>query len=221
MTALLPRLLMIAFCLSHVLAFGPSPALSRRCLTSTATRLFSTAPKPLDQIIRLRGSVDEGYGRGGKKLGFPTANLPSSLFQNALEEVPTGVYMGYAWIEGTDSGRGMPQKAAVNVGYSPTFEGKENKEKIVEAHLILEEEGMTDFYHEVMRLSLIGFLRPEKKFDAFPDLVAAITNDIATAKEYLDEDPFVSSKTDSFLSSETWIGQDGGDDKASWEFQDW
>lgn len=215
---------MLTFCVSQALAFSPSPALSKWCLstsrsatTAPSTRLFGS-PKPLDQVIRLRGKVDSGYGRGGKKLGFPTANLPSSLFQNALENVPAGVYMGWAWIEGTESGRGMPQKAAVNVGYSPTFEGKENKEKIVEAHLILEEE-MTDFYDEVMRLSLIGFLRPEKKFDAFPDLVAAINDDVATAKETLDEDPFASFKTESFLSSESWVGKDGGDDEASWEFE--
>jgi riboflavin kinase len=220
---MLPRLTMIAFFLAQALAFSPSPAstLSRgRCLTSTTTRLFGGSPEPLDRVIRLRGKIDAGYGRGGKKLGFPTANLPSSLFQNALEEVPTGVYMGWALIEGDASGRGVPQKAAVNVGYSPTFEGKENKEKIVEAHLILEEE-MTDFYDEVMRLSLIGFLRPEKKFDSFPDLMAAITNDVETAKECLDEDPFGSLKSESFLSSKTWVGTDGGDDDASWEFQDW
>ena len=56
---------------------------------------FASAKKKphrcLDKVIRLRGSVDDGYGRGGKKLGFPTANLPSSLFADALEEVSTGV----------------------------------------------------------------------------------------------------------------------------------
>jgi hypothetical protein len=37
----------------------------------------------------------------------------------------------------------MPIKAVVNVGYSPTFEGKENKERIVEAHLITSNSPMT------------------------------------------------------------------------------
>lgn len=207
-------------CLSQALAFVPS-CLTRR-VSSIKLYSSSTSITPLEQVIRLRGKVDEGYGRGGKKLGFPTANLPSSLFQDALEQIPTGVYLGWAWIEGTPDGRGVPQKAAVNVGYSPTFEGKENKEKIVEAHLILGEEVMTDFYQEVMRLSLIGFLRPECKFDSFPELMQAITNDVATAKEALDREPFVSFKTDAaFLSSDPWTGQDGGDAEASWEFQDW
>lgn len=121
----------------------------------------------LRSILRLRGTVDDGYGRGGKKLGFPTANLPSSLFVDALEDVPTGVYMGYAVIEPSVSsidkkkGRGVIHKAVVNVGYSPTFDGSENQEKIVEAHLIVDKGAIEgDFYGETMRLALSGFLRP-------------------------------------------------------------
>ncbi len=122
----------------------------------------------LRNVVRLRGPVDEGYGRGGKKLGFPTANLPSSLFADALADVPTGVYVGSASIEeggGENKGRGrdVVHKAVVNVGYSPTFDGEENKEKIVEAHLIIDEGDIEgDFYGETMRLSLSGFLRPGK-----------------------------------------------------------
>ena len=118
----------------------------------------------LREVVRLRGAVDQGYGRGGKKLGFPTANLPSSLFKDALADVPTGVYLGSALIEKTpESGKGrdVVHKAVVNVGYSPTFDGEENKEKIVEAHLIIEDGDIEgDFYGETMRLALCGFLRP-------------------------------------------------------------
>lgn len=189
-------------------------------------------PQPLKQLIRLRGPVDEGYGRGGKQLGFPTANLPSSLFADALQDIPTGVYFGWAVIEGDDeTGRNTPQKAVVNVGYSPTFVKKENKEKIVEAHIMLEEdeEKLSDFYNETMRLALSGFLRPEMKFPSFPDLVAAINNDVVVAKEALAVDPYASLVNDPFIADacqqggnkdEMWIGKDGGDDHASWEFQE-
>ncbi len=131
----------------------------------------------LNDVIYLRGPVDAGYGRGGKKLGIPTANLPCSLFSNALQDVPTGVYFGWAVVEsdGGDSkkkkkGRDEIHKAVVNVGYSPTFDGEENKEKIVEAHLIVDDGTIDgDFYGETMRLSLYGFLRPGKKtiYDLF------------------------------------------------------
>jgi FAD synthase len=120
----------------------------------------------------------------------------------------------------------MPIKAVVNVGYSPTFEGKENKERIVEAHLITSNSPMTkperidsrettidddddsnttaneidgDFYNETMRLQLIGYLRSEQKFDSFPDLIAQIHRDIGNADWALDSMPFVFSKEDEFI----------------------
>jgi len=103
-----------------------------------------TSYQPLRSVLRLRGPVDKGYGRGGKKLGFPTANLPSRFFSNALEDIPNGVYFGWAVIEDgrairsdIRSGRNTWHKAVVNVGLSPTFVGEENREKIVEAHLIV------------------------------------------------------------------------------------
>ncbi|EEC48785.1 predicted protein, partial [Phaeodactylum tricornutum CCAP 1055/1] len=152
--------------------------------------------------LRLRGKVDSGYGRGGKKLGFPTANLPSRLFQNALQDVPAGVYFGWALLESDElaaPGRNIAHKAVVNVGFSPTFEGQENAEKIVEAHLMAEEP-LTDFYNETMRLQLHGFLRPEIKFSSFPDLIKQINADVVDAKEALDVSPFVGFKSDLFFS---------------------
>ena len=197
--------------------------------------------------------------------------LPASLFQSALEDVATGVYFGWALIEQqkssspagegssdvTKQGRNVPLKAVVNVGYSPTFAGEENKEKIVEAHIITnnspmevpdrssagaEEELATlheekseddveikgDFYDETARLQLIGYLRPERKFDAFPDLVAQIHRDIGHAHWALDTMPYLFSKEDPFLQLEDgdeeampWVGEGGGDETASWEFEAW
>jgi riboflavin kinase len=203
----------------------------------------------INPILRLRGPIATGYGRGGKKLGVPTANLPSSLFQSALESVDAGVYFGWAVIEGDDSKiKNRPIKAVVNVGYSPTFEGKENKEKIVEAHLITKASPMTkyegnshnnadeidkspeeveineDFYGETMRIQLIGFLRPEQKFDSFPDLIAQIHRDIGHAASALNSFPYVFSRDDEFISNSSkgiWIGSDGGNDNASWEYEVW
>lgn len=70
------------------------------------------------------------------------------------ESPPTGVYFGWASLEASaaDSSGGAvaaasaagPWKCVANVGYSPTFVGKENAEKIVEGHLIGYEGGV---YH--------------------------------------------------------------------------
>ncbi len=175
-----------------------------------------------------------------------------------------GVYFGWAVIEQPSppplpptttssenkipKGRKVPVKAVVNVGYSPTFEGKENREKIVETHLITRKSPMTmpesdaydessevitdysateeiegDFYGETMRLQLIGFLRQEKKFDSFPELVAQIHRDIGNASWALDSVPFIFSKEDEFIKHEIseWIGSGGGDTSASWENEVW
>ena len=218
--------------------------------TSTGSRLYSSTSdddvvlpsraRLLPNVLRYRGSVDEGYGRGGKKLGVPTANLPSSLFQNALEDVATGVYFGWAALERNGKSDDYElHKAVVNVGYSPTFEGEENKEKIIEAHLIVEDKEndednssdgektensdnkviIEDFYGVPMKLQLVGFLREEKKFDSFPELIAQIHADVKDAKLSLDCQPYQSCRTDAFFShtSPAWIGSGGGDETASWE----
>ena len=204
----------------------------------------------LPQIQRYRGVVDTGYGRGGKKLGVPTANLPSRLFQDALTTVDTGVYFGWAtlehlWVDNNNNDNDNHRrrttrifKAVVNVGYSPTFEGAENKEKIIEAHLIVEDDddgdssqGLTDFYGQVMRLELSGYLRPEKKFQSFGELVHQIHADIHEASTALDGSPYVELRDSSELlrggvveqqqqgtTLLPWVGSSGGDATASWEF---
>ena len=235
-------------------------------------------------VLKLRGAVASGYGRGSRKLGFPTANLPSSLFGEALADWPAGVYFGFAVVEppppktpkkrGEEEGEeetqeaqeeeealrkqamrgfGVIQQAVVNVGYSPTFEGEENREKIVEAHIIkpagnpfasapssskelqelraakaaeeaaaqakaLEEGAFDgDFYGGTMTLVLVGSLRPEMKFPAFPALVAQIGQDVADAAAALDAEPFRSyPKADPFLHA-VLSPLPGTDPNAQWE----
>lgn len=59
--------------------------------------------------IYLSGSVQRGFGRGGKELGCPTANLPSRLLQpggqgGGLSEAPTGIYFGYGRVLSREEG---------------------------------------------------------------------------------------------------------------------
>lgn len=73
--------------------------------------------------IYLQGTVQRGFGRGGKDLGCPTANLPSRVL-NASEELknaPTGVYFGWARILSESQG-----------GRGEEYEDKEQKEKATE-----------------------------------------------------------------------------------------
>ena len=161
----------------------------------------------LPEAWRFRGPVARGYGRGGKKLGFPTANLvASAFFQNALQDLATGVYIGWARVESGDAHDSLVHRAVVNVGYSPTFEGKENPEKIIEAHLMPDEGvSMSDFYEKTMRLELLAYLRPEQKFGSFPELIAQINADANDAKQALGAHPVLqSARSDPFFSELDW-----------------
>ena len=179
--------------------------------------------RAMTPVIHLRGPVGEGFGRGSRKLGFPTANLRESLFGEALQQVEAGVYFGWARVteagKEQDPGYGHVHKAVANVGFSPTFQGAENPEKIVEAHLMCAE-GQSfeaDFYGSTMALTLVGFQRFERKFNSFPALVARITQDVEDARVALDESEFATFRADGWLSTEPPAGSDND---AQWEFLD-
>ena len=136
---------------------------------------------PLTSLAALRGPVASGFGRGSKKLGVPTANLPCSLFQEQLASLECGVYVGWASV------RGEVHKCVANIGFSPTFDDEANREKIVEvryphADQIAERWDRRadpslpttpqanllhafddDFYDETLTLLLLGFIRPERR----------------------------------------------------------
>ena len=163
-------------------AFSPGvpPLRARRAHPPSGARAWvgcseaaepAAAPAVLDELCLLKGVVQSGYGRGGKQIGVPTANLPSSALADGtiemmdrgggtrsgtLEAMPRGVYVAWAGL------RGEVRKAVVNVGLAPTFEDAENPETIAEAHLLdpIDE----DFYGEELTLLLLGFVRPERKF---------------------------------------------------------
>jgi riboflavin kinase len=128
-----------------------------------------------------------------------------------LAELEPGVYIGWASVTPSDSSSSSSDstssssassnvyKAVVNVGYSPTF-ADQNSEKIIEAHLL--NYSSSDFYERPMRLLLCGFLRPEKKFASFPQLVAAINKDLKDAGTALDTEPYASARSDQFFVQE-------------------
>ena len=107
----------------------------------------------------MRGPVAKGYGRGGKKLGFATANLDSDIIGDVLGDLEKGVYAAFYQTAKTPE----PKRAVVNVGVAPTFEGQEQPVKLVEAHL-LDHDG-SDLYGDALALLMVAFIRPEMKFD--------------------------------------------------------
>jgi len=139
----------------------------------------------LSEPFFARGAVAQGYGRGSKKLGFPTANLPASLFSGRLADVAAGVYSGWAALNG------VVYAAVANVGFSPTFAGSENREKIVEAHLIDYPDDLGDFYEQELSFLFVAWQRPELKFGGLAELSAAIAKDARDARSALMSKPLM------------------------------
>jgi riboflavin kinase/FMN adenylyltransferase len=133
------------------------------------------AARPLlSRFYQVRGEVVHGMGRGGRLLGFPTANLRLDD-----ELVPRlGVYA--VWVEvlpGGGSRRVVPGVA--NIGTNPTFEGSAVS---VEAHLL---DFDADIYSTEIRVHFVQRIRSERKFSGPEELVARIRKDVALAREIL------------------------------------
>lgn len=124
----------------------------------------------LGRFPRVRGEVIHGENRGGRLLGFPTANLsvPDQLLPRS------GVYA--TWV--SKGQRSWP--GVTNIGLNPTFGGDHLS---VEAH-ILDFSG--DIYGQRVDLHFVQRLRSEKKFSGIDELKARITEDALLARRILE-----------------------------------
>ena len=100
----------------------------------------------------------------------------------ALEGCVRGVYFGFARLP-EDGKHGKWCKCVVNVGARPTFADGEGV--TVEVHAL--RDFGRDFYGERMDVVVLGFLRPEMRFDGLQALVARIMADIGLARGALDD----------------------------------
>lgn len=49
-------------------------------------------------VLRLKGTVVKGFGRGSKDLGIPTANLDAESLVGSLAEAVTGESLTAGWL---------------------------------------------------------------------------------------------------------------------------
>jgi len=110
-----------------------------------------------------------GRDRGGRLLGFPTANL---VLMEELTPKP-GVYATEVWVDG------RRYQGATNIGYNPTFR---NGVLSVETHLI---DFSGDLYGKTLQVRFIKRLRDEKAFSGPQELAAQIQKDVQRAREIL------------------------------------
>ncbi|MCH9664409.1 MAG: riboflavin biosynthesis protein RibF [Gammaproteobacteria bacterium] len=145
---------------------------------------LQNANKLLGYRYFITGRVVQGNGLGGK-LGFPTANLNLQAFVPSA----TGVYLCLAHIENQTKGAEVPKglPALANFGYRPTVGSATSSKKFVaEAHILNFNENI---YGKLLKLELIEYLRPEKKFAKLEELTAQIKQDRETALKILHNNP--------------------------------
>jgi riboflavin kinase/FMN adenylyltransferase len=124
------------------------------------------AKQLLGRSYQIRGIVAKGRDRGGKLLGFPTANI------NLQDELApdNGVYVV------TVTWRGKKFIGVANIGYSPTFDD----------HLFTVEVHILDFdkniVGEKIQVNFIDRIRDEIKFSDISALSDQIEKDIKVAR---------------------------------------
>jgi riboflavin kinase / FMN adenylyltransferase len=130
---------------------------------------MEAAEKMLGRHYQVRGVVAAGRNRGGRLLGFPTANI-----QLQDELCPKqGIYA----VTVEHGGRTYPGVA--NIGYSPTFD---DQVFTIEVHIL---DFNKSIYNDPIRVNFIQRLRDEIKFDSIDALAAQIHKDVALARDIL------------------------------------
>lgn len=123
----------------------------------------------LGRAFYLQGEVISGVSRG-HKLGFPTANLEVDTLQAVP---PDGVYATRTRTSGE------VYKSVTNIGWRPTFQGKE---RTIETYLI---DYSGDLYGKELKVDIIERLRGEKRFKGAEELKKQIAEDIKEARRVL------------------------------------
>ncbi|XP_053993218.1 uncharacterized protein LOC128884145 isoform X2 [Hylaeus volcanicus] len=139
----------------------------------------------LEHSLLFDGIVIKGFGRGGKQLGIPTANLSVNQSVDG-ESLPfPGVYFGFSAL--FDNGHFKAPKTSMliydtilSAGYNPYYN---NDRLVVEPHLF--HTFKNDFHSVRLRLVVIGIVRPESTFSCFEHLVQAIQLDCKVVRQTL------------------------------------
>lgn len=123
----------------------------------------------LGRHYQIRGLVTTGRDRGGKLLGFPTANI------NLHDELcpKTGVYAV------TVERRGQHFEGVANIGFSPTFE---DRLFTVEVHIL---DFNQNIYGQKIRINFVKRIRDEIKFASIEQLSEQIKRDVMEARNIL------------------------------------
>lgn len=154
----------------------PEQRNSKGKISSTAIRAALSngniveANKLFGYDYEMNGKVVHGFGRGGKKLGYPTANIEVS---NDTFLLKNGVYIVEMDVDGT----WIPGMASI--GFNPTF--NDVKKITIEVHLLDFNE---DIYDKKVKVKWLYYLRDELKFDSLDALMVQLKEDELMTRKY-------------------------------------
>jgi riboflavin kinase/FMN adenylyltransferase len=144
-------------------------------ISSTRIREHLVAGRPddaarlLGRAWEIDGRVEHGDARG-RTIGFPTANLMLGEYLRPAAGV-------YAVRIGLEQGhRTEWHDGVANIGTRPTVGGTDLR---LEAHLF---DFSGDLYGAHLRVALVEYLRPERKFASFDELKQQIAADAVAAR---------------------------------------
>ena len=152
---------------------GPQVWSSTYVRMSLAAGDVAGAAEALGRPYAVRGVVVRGDQRG-RELGYPTANVPTSVLTAAP---PDGVYAG--WLRRLDTGERLP--AAISVGTNPTFDGV--RERRVESYVL--DRTDLELYGVEVEVSFVERLRGMVAFSSVEALVEQMKDDVDRARELL------------------------------------
>jgi len=133
------------------------------------------AAEALGRPFTVRGEVVKGDHRG-RKLGFPTANVPTHAMLAAPAD---GVYAG--WLRRLDGTGEALLPAAISVGTNPTFDGV--REHRVESYVLDRDD--LELYGAAVEVSFVARLRGMERFDSIDELIETMHQDAARARVLL------------------------------------
>ncbi|NMM44332.1 bifunctional riboflavin kinase/FAD synthetase [Rhodospirillaceae bacterium KN72] len=160
---------------------SPATSANGEVYSSTKIRDYLAEGDPgraaalLGRPFEIEGEVLKG-AQLGRTIGFPTANLELGDYVRPAY----GVYAVRAGAETGRVGETIWCDGVANLGKRPTVDGLAEK---FEVHIF---DFNRDLYGTHLRVALIEFIRPERKFDGLDALKAQIAKDTHTAKVILD-----------------------------------
>lgn len=147
-----------------------SSAIRKRLLSGDV----QTANELLGHRFQIEGTVVAGSDRGGRVLGFPTANVPIS---EQFAVPADGVYAGRLRRQQDPPDRWLPN--AISVGTNPQF-GEEPRR--VESYVL---DADLELYDVPVVVEFVSRLREQQVFESVDDLTAQMHRDVQQVRELI------------------------------------